>query len=269
MLPLSYDAKDSFIYKQTVLRGIMLPGELDFTLSQKDELSLFDTPAGQTEVLYLSERKDFEHCVRALAYNCEPRAIPESMGAITVRGLINWEKIRSHKNLYDISGGANWHQEFKKFTAVKKNYLDSLIIIGSGNYSAVKPQKIGYAQEEWLSLSRIIRTYHELTHFVCRTLYPADIDVIRDEVLADMIGLTAALGAYDSELAEYFLGVEGNVYRVGGRLENYLSGNLPNDDDIRRIKRLIARLKEIGGPGEGESVLEFLIHIFQQVKKYY
>lgn len=269
MLPLSYDTKDSLMYKQTVLRGIELPGKLDFTFSKEDELSHFDTPAGKVGVLYLSERKDFEHCVRALAYRCEPRAIPESMGAVTVRGLINWEKIRSHKEIYDISGGTNWHEEYKKFTAVKKNYLDSLIIIGSGNYSAVQPQKIGRAPEEWLTLSRIIRTYHELTHFVCRSLYPADVDVVRDEVLADMIGLTAAFGAYDPELASYFLGVEGDVYRAGGRLENYLGGNLPGDDEIRRVKRLVARLKEIGGPVEEESVLEFLIHVFQQVKKYY
>ena len=47
-------------------------------------------------------------------------------------------------------------------------------------------------EDEWIEKSIIIRKYHELTHFVMRKTYPDDIDYIRDELIADCIGLICA-----------------------------------------------------------------------------
>ena len=47
---------------------------------------------------------------------------------------------------------------------------------------------------DWLQKSQIIRKYHECTHFICRNLYPEKTDAVRDELIADAIGIYAADG---------------------------------------------------------------------------
>ncbi|MBO5620718.1 MAG: hypothetical protein J5959_03720, partial [Butyrivibrio sp.] len=109
---------------------------------------------------------------------------------------------------------------FKRFTSDKKNYVDKIIILSRGPYSGISAAIVGEDEERWLELSQVIRKSHEITHFICRTLYPEDIDPIRDEVIADAIGIYAAYGRYDDKMAKTFLGIDGGRY-VGGRLENY------------------------------------------------
>ena len=202
-LPIEDGIHETELYKNSVLRGVD-PGDeysLQFSLSDEDTLELQETPAGKAEILYLKDRQDFEHCVRALAYRCDNREIPPSMGAIAISGLINWEKIRNDD----------------------ENFKDSIIILSGGEYSAVPADKIGLTPEEWLEKSVTIRKYHELAHFVSRRLYKENKSTIRDEVLADMTGLISAFGEYDTFKAKLFLGTEGKEYRKGGRLENYES----------------------------------------------
>ena len=55
---------------------------------------------------------------------------------------------------------------------------------------------------------------------ICRRLYPGDIDPVRDELIADAVGLYAAGGCFDPELEKLFLGIRGRQY-TGGRLGNY------------------------------------------------
>lgn len=220
-LPIRHAEKNTDEYKDAVLRGKPALGELEFAFSADDSLASVDTPVGKAEVLYLANRVDFEHALRALAHSCEPAEIPASVGAATIFGLINWEKINAHKRIYFEQGGNDWGTEFKKFTANKSNYVDSIILLSGGEYSALPAEVVGISQEEWLEKSLIIRKYHELAHFVCRRLYPDKVDIIRDEVIADMIGLIAAFGEYDPELAKRFLGIEGDTYRGSGRLAHY------------------------------------------------
>ena len=130
--------------------------------------------------------------------------------------------------------------EFRRFTAEKANYLDSLILLSSGDYSNVSAETAALPAEEWKEKSVTIRKYHELTHFICRALYPDDVDAVRDEVIADLIGLVAAFGDYDVHLAETFLGIEGECFREGGRLSYYTdAGHLP--ETVARAGQLIGR----------------------------
>ena len=179
--------------------------------------------------LYLENREDFEHAFRALAHRCEPVEIPASVGATTIRGLINWEKIHNHEKEYLQSGENDWDLEFRRFTAEKANYLDSLILLSSGDYSNVSAETAGLPAEDWKEKSVTIRKYHELTHFICRALYPDDVDAVRDEVIADLIGLVAAFGDYNVHLAETFLGIEGETFREGGRLSYYTDAEHLNE----------------------------------------
>ncbi len=258
LFPLGYDTKDSLAYKLAVRQGLPYSGQLDFTFSPQDRFTRVETPAGAAEVLLLENRGDFEHCLRALAYRCEPREVPASMGASTISGLINWEKIHTYLDAYEANGGTDRSGAFRAFIAEKKNYTDRLILLSSGVYSAVPPETAGLPAEEWREKSILIRQYHELTHFVCRNLYPENIDAVRDEILADMIGLLAAFGTYDPRLARVFLGVERAEYRKGGRLENYLAQGDPNAV-LQDVNELIDLLCEKAAAAPVSDVFAFLL----------
>ena len=90
-------------------------------------------------------------------------------------------------------------------------------MLSTGPYSAVQ-----VSDPDWLQKSQVIRKYHECTHFICRNLYPEKTDAVRDELIADAIGIYAAYGRYDANLARLFLGIKDGKY-TGGRLENYVS----------------------------------------------
>ena len=214
-LPIREGMRETELYKDCVLRG--KPTELSpcFSFCEKDTFTVEATPAGDAEILYLHSREDFEHAVMALGRRCEPSVIPASMGASVIGGLINWEKLRPHMES---------EEDFAVFTSDKRNYTDSIIILSSGGYSAVTADKIGIDEENWLEKSLAIRKYHELAHFVSQRLFPKNREALRDEIVADMTGIIAAFGSYRADYARLFLGIEGEIYREGGRLQNYADG---------------------------------------------
>ena len=177
------------------------------------------------------------HACRCLGNKCEPVEIPDSTGAMALFGLNNWEKVRAGMD----------------------NYKDSFIILSSGNYSNVTNNdiyketngEIDLSEQEWIEKSIVIRKYHELTHFVMRKIYPDDISFIRDELIADCIGLIAAFNTFDIRLLKLFLGIEGNVYRQGGRLQNYEGGNVEN---IPNVLKMIDDLKNRVSKYENENI---------------
>ena len=263
LLAIEEHAKDTPEYKDVVLRGKPVFGEPDFLGSPEDELSTVDTPVGRVDVLTLGNRADFEHALRALAYRCEPVEIPASVGASTIRGLINWQKIREHRESFLAAGGTDWGEEFKHFTADKKNYLDSIILLSSGFYSALPPSAAGLPEGEWREKSHVIRKYHEITHFVCRSLCPRDIEAIRDEVIADCIGLTAAFGCYDAALAKRFLGIEEGVFRSGGRLSHYAEPEtLP--EAAAAASALIEKLASRESGARGQDIFDTLLALIHE-----
>ena len=163
--------------------------------------------------------------------------IPDSTGAMAIFGLNNWDKVRAGLD----------------------SYKDSFIILSSGNYSNVSTKDIykvtngdiDISEEEWIEKSIVIRKYHELTHFVMRKLYPNDISFIRDELIADCVGLIAAFKEFDTRLLRLFLGIENNEYRDGGRLQNYEGGEKEN---IPQINKMIEDLKNRVSKYEKEDV---------------
>lgn len=246
-LPIKPGERETEEYKSAVLRGKKIENRPAFLFNENDRLMCIDTPAGKAEVLFLEDREDFVHAMRALAHRCEPVEIPESNGATAISGLINWEKLRPHLET-----------DFDEFISDKNNYLDKLIILSSGFYSALKPEAAGFNADEWREKSIIIRQYHELTHFVSGKLYPDNKEAIRDEVIADSIGVIAATGELDALLIKKFLGTEGEVYREGGRLQNYC------DDPAEKmpyVNSLAEKLAEEYNFFKGKSPFDFLEYI--------
>ena len=95
-----------------------------------------------------------------------------------------------------------------------------LVVLSRGPYSHVDAAAVGETEAAWLGHSDTIRRYHELTHVICRRQYPGDVAPIRDELVADAVGLYAAYGCFDPETEKLFLGIRDGRY-VGGRLGNY------------------------------------------------
>ena len=207
-------------YRRVVLRGEMPEaGSLAHYVSDPhDAMETVDTPAGPVRVVTLGNRRDFELVLRGLmaAKNGPKATIPESQGAAMLT-VFNWPRIRAHLAVFPEEEQA---AEFKRFTSVKENYLDMLVVLSRGPYSGVPASAVDIGEDEWLALSDTIRRYHELTHVICRRLYPDDIEPVRDELIADAVGLYAAFGRFDPETEVLFLGIRDGRY-IGGRLGNY------------------------------------------------
>ena len=210
---------------QEAYRRVVLRGETPQTKSlahyrgdRADRDEIADTPAGCVRVVTLGNRQDFELALRGLmAAKDGPEAvIPESQGAAMLT-VFNWPRIHAHLALYPEEERA---AEFKRFTAVRENYVDMLVLLSRGPYSHVDAAAVGETEEEWLEHSDTIRRYHELTHVICRRLCPGDVAPIRDELVADAVGLIAAYGRFDPETEKRFLGIRDGRY-TGGRLGNY------------------------------------------------
>lgn len=249
-LPLKEGTKNTDEYKNAVLRGKKIKNiSNDFSEGEDDYIEVVATPAGDASILYLDDRKDFEIAIQKLAHKCEPTNIPASMGASTISGLINWEKIHNHEKEYKDNGGAFWDIEFHMFTEDASNYKDSLIVLSGGEYSAVSAKDVNsqtgenLSEEEWKQASIIIRKYHELTHFVCQKLYPDHKSAIRDEIIADAIGIIAAFKSYKPKVAKLFLGLEGSTYREGGRLQNYYFDQEPESVQ-KSARKLIEKISD-------------------------
>lgn len=240
--------------REIVRRGADAPNRsLDhFTGSARDSLETESTPAGDVQVITLGSRQDFELFLQIMGYRCVPQEIPATQGASILDGVVNWPKIRSHREAWLAAGGNPllWGDEFRSFTAEPRNYRDALIVLSTGPYSAVGAEETGLAEEEWLAASWQIRKAHECTHFICRRLFPDRINAIWDELVADAVGLYAAFGRYDLSLAERFLGITPEGYS-GGRLRNYTDGT-DLDRLARKIHRTLLRLDEVIR-GEGKT----------------
>ena len=269
-LPIEQDYQYSEIYRAAVNRGEDVGGTLDFSFSEEDTLETVSTPAGDIDVVTFADRGDFEHALQALAYRCEPEWIPMTTGAMLITGLINWEKIHRFRSKYILSGGKDWSGAFREFTSVPENYRDSIILMSTGPYSNVPasaaahllqnggdadgstaadadgcaPAADAETEKAWLEKSQIIRRTHELTHFIVRKQHPGQKDAMRDEIVADAIGIIAAFGRYDAALAERFLGIEGEEYWDEGRLERCLDG-MTLENGMARAKLLIEEMEDL------------------------
>lgn len=264
-LPVAEGMSQSDEYADIVRRG-KLPAEIagaagfDGSGAARERLH---TPAGEIEVLYLPVREDFERFIRVMKGKCEPIPVPIAIGAMTFFNVNNWRRIHAHRAAYLAGGGKDWAAEFKRFTAQNANYRDTIVLLSRGYYSALAPEQAGYEAEAWLALSKTIRTFHEAAHVVSRTLFMQNREALRDEVIADCIGLTAATGGYDQALAARLLGVEGAAYREGGRLQNYVDPGEDMDAACARAQAVICACGEAWARKAG-PVFEFLTYLEEE-----
>lgn len=75
-----------------------------FVRSDEDELREVETPAGTVEVVFLKERQDFETFLQTIGHRSMPDPIARTVGAITYRGLADWERL--HRRTWITCPGA-------------------------------------------------------------------------------------------------------------------------------------------------------------------
>ena len=220
------------VYSDIVRYG-KLPPEIDekikneglsgFKCSEKDKLFSENTPAGMVDILFLQERSDFERFVQVMVYSCEPAAVASKIESAEILGVTNWRKIENHMNDYLSNGGSNlsWRDELRKFTNNKKNYQDTILVIGSGGYCGLTAEEAGFEKDTWEEISVKIKIYSSCARYIVRKLFSDYKDIIWEEMLADCAGLLYATGRYDVSLAKKFFGVSGKGYDRRGKLINF------------------------------------------------
>lgn len=219
-LYLNPDTDTQEAYRRVILRGEEpeMKSLSHYRGDPADREEIADTPAGQVRVVTLGNRRDFELVLRGLmaAKDGPLVPIPENQGAAMLT-VFNWPRIHAHLAKFPEEDRT---AEFKRFTAARENYIDTLVVLSRGPYSHVDAAAVGKTDAEWLDHSDTIRRFHELTHVICRRRYPGDVAPIRDELVADAVGLYAAYGRFGPETEKLFLGIQDGRY-VGGRLGNY------------------------------------------------
>jgi hypothetical protein len=158
------------------------------------ETRLFQSFGGRIPVMHMKDRTEFEELICAIFYKGEKREIPKSMGALAIKG---WKDIlgQSHR----------------------------AILLSDGYYSAVQPDEISLTPEEWREKSYILRMIHECAHYYTLRAYGFMNNALKDELIADAMGIIEAFGEYRADLFLRFVGLENYPeYRQGGRLQNYL-----------------------------------------------
>jgi anti-sigma regulatory factor (Ser/Thr protein kinase) len=228
-------------------------------------LSIERTLAGRIPILVAGDRGDFEDLVRAFSARNEPVDIPASMGACLVRGLNNWDRVRSYQEVWEKENPTgDWADGFQELVPRKELYEDRFIILSTGPYSGVAAPEADFADEaEWLTLSLSIRREHEATHYFTLRAAGAMRNNLVDELIADYVGLVRTFGRYREELALRFLGLEDYPrYREGARLQNYRGKPRLSDgafevakglahDAIRNFARLDASCEPFMRSGDG------------------
>lgn len=202
---------------------------------------LQSTPVGRVPIIEAEAEEDFLWFLQALAYKNEPKDIPASMGAVMLSGYNNWGRIWLEKKRYlsrDPTG--DWNEYFTKLQKCPRSYQDTLLLLSHRPYSGVPAQMFSLSDQEWLAVSLVIRREHELTHYMTRKMYGSAQNNIHDEIIADFMGITAAFGTYRPEYFLSFMGLENYpAYRLGGRLENYLSRSLLSDTEFMQLCTII------------------------------
>lgn len=276
-LYLDPDRADPEEYRACVTRGEM-PSSCSlshFEMDEKDSIENVDTPAGPAMVITLYSRHDFEVFVRCMtAPRNDPRAkVPPTTGAMTFT-VFSWPKINAHKETYFKEQKAagvshpDWNEEFRRFTSVRENCQDMLIVLSAGPYSNVSAGRVNkllagaghktLSEEEWITASINIRKYHELTHFVCRKLYPEKIDAVWDELAADAAGLYGTFGEYNRDFEELFLGITDSRY-TGGRLENYTAEGADLDHLAAAADIVLRKFETAAASAQGSDIFDFMI----------
>lgn len=209
-------------------------------------LVLHPTAAGRIPVLLAATRGDFVTLVRALTRRNEPVEIPASMGACMVAGYNNWERVARLRRAWEagalpVEGAAGWAEAFAVLRGRRELYQDRFIVLSPGPYSGVPAEAMELGGDEWIAVSLRIRLEHECAHYFTGRVLGSMRNNLLDEMIADYVGIASAAGSYRADWFLRFVGLEGDGYRAGGRLQNYRGDPPLSDPAFAGLQTVVRR----------------------------
>ena len=142
-LYLNPDIDTQEAYRRVVLRGEEPEAKslAHYRGDPADREEVMETPAGSVRVVTLGNRQDFELALRSLmaAKDGPLTPIPKSQGAAMLT-VFRWPRIHAHLASFPETERA---AAFKRFTAVRENYIDMLVLLSRGPYSHVDAAAVG------------------------------------------------------------------------------------------------------------------------------
>ena len=209
-------------------------------------LTMAQHPTGAVPVLTFRNHEDFVLAVRCLAQRCEAVPLQPTVHAQAVSGLIHWGLIR----------------------ALGVRARCQILLLHRAPYASLSVETIPGepSLERWLDLSQTWRLEHELTHIACHRLVGEMRINLYDEIVADAMGMTAALGHFDAGLFRRGLGLssEGIPDRQA-RAHVYVSTLEPNQHQkvfqltLERAAELERLLNERHWPAHSMALLRRLV----------
>ena len=203
-------------------------------------------PCGAMPVLQTPSWSDFELLVRALAHRAEPVALADGVHAQAISGLIHWGLIN----------------QFGRQSRAR------LIVLHQAPYGSVDAEHVpgGLDEDRWLEASTCLRLEHELTHLATKRLLGEMRLNLLDELIADCMGMVAALGRFDAALFGRCLGIDinhGDTPIANGRWLSY-TRELSATEAHEVVRLVMARAREL------ESALQSqpeLLHSAQAMQR--
>ena len=244
--PIELGIEEKQEYKDVVLKGktenIKLPSVLRLNNPKNITLKIGESIAGKIPILTVPDQEDFIKILQCLIYKNNPKPVPQSMGAVLINGLNNWQKIANLKSDWSADHNVdNWSKEF--YLNILPNYSlykDKLIIISTKPYSNVSAKQLGLNESLWLSYSISIREEHECTHLYTLKKFGIASNNLHDELIADYIGIVKTIGKYNKSWMFMFMGLENYPkYRQGARLENYVPDDKLSKDDFIKLVEIV------------------------------
>ena len=222
--PVAAGMRSDPLYREATLKGGSQGnrGGLGLRYPAEFRVLLHDAGCGSVPVFLPKGRHDFRILVQAILGRNEPIDVPDSMGACVVAGYNNWGRIHKlQTEFFKENPLGNWSERFTEIRKDRALYTDEFFIISDGPYSGVSHSDLGLTAEDWSKTSSQIRLHHESFHLYCRRNYGMMQTNALDETYADYVGLMETLGRFDLRWFHLFMGLEGEEYREGGRLQNY------------------------------------------------
>lgn len=231
-LPQVKGISTSELYKTLVLRGEWptaggvaewlshQPPQSPWQQPEQLKLWIAPHPCGAMPVLETPNWEDFMWLVRALAHRGEPVAIAHGVHAQAISGLIHWDLI----------------SKFGRQSRAR------LIVLHQAPYGSVPASLVpgGPSEADWLEDSTTLRLEHELTHLATKRILGEMRLNLLDELIADCMGMVAALGFFSAELFGRCLGSGSDE----GRWTSYTS-ELDRSDVRKALGLVMARAGEL------------------------
>lgn len=237
-------------YRAATLRGApreALPEATGLPVERPRDVGfeVYPSFAGRILVVTVRHRPDFVRFVQALTRRNEPAAIPASKGAAAVAGLPNWHRIQQLRREWEARDprdrtSSTWAEEWASLIERKELYHDRLILLSDGPYSGVPAERMGLSERRWRELSLRIRREHECTHYFTRRVFGSMRNHLLDELIADYVGMVAAVGRFRADWFLRFLGLEdGGGDRDRRRIEIYRGDPPLSDGAFERLQDVV------------------------------